>query len=220
MSGRNCTARFRRVSISVSACATASNHGFTHRQVTSLLLDSTGVNTIYAGLINDKEFGGVFVSRDSGQNWQQMSAGLDGRDVFSLRQTESGALIAGTNRGVFEWKTNSYRWEPINTVIDKKEIRVSVATKRHPAVRRTVVSHSEFGTRINDLAVNASMTGTGGMAKAGAGNLTLNQQNFATGNVSIGQGTVTLARTDVGAHHGDERATEPEHKRDQEVLEA
>ena len=134
----------------------ASNRGFTHRQVTSLLLDRNDINVLYAGLINDKEFGGVFVSRDSGQHWQQMSAGLDGRDVFSLRQTESGVLIAGTNRGVFEWKSSAYRWEPINTVLDEKEVRVSAATKRHPAIRRTVISRSEFGTRINDLAVNGA----------------------------------------------------------------
>jgi len=29
------------------------------------------------------------------------------------------------------------------------------------------------------------------------------------------QRAVTLARTDVGSHHGDERAPEPEHERDQ-----
>src|SRR3989441_7676718 len=34
------------------------------------------------------------------------------------------------------------------------------------------------------------------------------------------QRAVTPARPDVGSHHGDERATEPEHERDQKVLEA
>src|SRR3989454_6329204 len=34
------------------------------------------------------------------------------------------------------------------------------------------------------------------------------------------QRTVRLARTDVGSHQSDERATEPEHERDQQVLEA
>lgn len=142
------------LSSDASISFSASNRGFTHRQVTSLLLDRNDINILYAGLINDKEFGGVFVSHDLGQHWQQMSAGLDGRDVFSLRQTESGTLIAGTNRGVFEWKSNAYRWEPINTVLDEKEVRVAAATKRHPAIHRTVVSRSEFGTRVNDLAVN------------------------------------------------------------------
>jgi len=31
---------------------------------------------MYAGLLNDKEFGGVFVSRDAGQTWMQVSGGL------------------------------------------------------------------------------------------------------------------------------------------------
>ncbi|HEV2114247.1 MAG TPA: hypothetical protein VGR50_08855, partial [Terriglobales bacterium] len=132
----------------------ASNRGFTHRQVASVLLGRDDPNTIYAGLINDHEFGGVFVSRDGGASWQQMSAGLDGRDVFSLRQTASNVLVAGTNRGIFEWKASNYRWEPINTVLSEKEVMVKPATKRRPAVQRSVISHSELGTRVNDVWVN------------------------------------------------------------------
>ncbi len=64
---------------------TASNRGFTHRQAAALLVDRNNSNVLYAGVLNDKEFGGVFVSRDAGQTWKQNSDGLDGRDVFVLR---------------------------------------------------------------------------------------------------------------------------------------
>jgi photosystem II stability/assembly factor-like uncharacterized protein len=80
---------------------TASNHGYTHRYVSAILADNHDADTIYVGVVNDKEEGGVFVSRDGGQHWLQKSAGLGGRDVFTLDQASNGALIAGTNRGIF-----------------------------------------------------------------------------------------------------------------------
>ena len=59
------------------------------------------------GVVNDREWGGVFSTRDGGQSWQQKSAGLGGRDVFALQQTANGALIAGTNKGMFLLDRNS-----------------------------------------------------------------------------------------------------------------
>jgi photosystem II stability/assembly factor-like uncharacterized protein len=94
----------------------ASNRGFTHRQVSALLVDRSDESLIYAGVLNDKEFGGVFVSRDRGQSWAQLNDGLDGRDVLSLRQAP-GTLIAGTDRGLFILKSNTSRWLPVNGVI-------------------------------------------------------------------------------------------------------
>ncbi|HZD07951.1 MAG TPA: hypothetical protein VE176_06865, partial [Candidatus Limnocylindrales bacterium] len=89
---------------------TASNRGFTHRQAAALLVDRGNSNVLYAGVLNDKEFGGVFVSRDAGQTWKQNSDGLDGRDVFVLRQAADGALVAGTDHGIFALPPNGSRW--------------------------------------------------------------------------------------------------------------
>src|SRR5260370_34540780 len=66
----------------------ASNRGFTHRQAAALLVDRNDSSLLYAGLLSDKEFGGVFGSRDAGQSWKQTSDGLDGRDGFVLRQAD------------------------------------------------------------------------------------------------------------------------------------
>lgn len=112
---------------------TPSNRGFSHRQVATLLVDSRDRDTIYAGVINDKEFGGVFVSRDGGNQWQQMSAGLEGADVYALRQNAAGDIVAGTNRGVFAFTgaATDYRWHALRAndsagVTDKGKARKTV----------------------------------------------------------------------------------------------
>jgi photosystem II stability/assembly factor-like uncharacterized protein len=79
----------------------ASNAGFSERQVTTLLVDRKTPGSIYAGVINDKSYGGVFASSDNGRTWRQQSRGLDGRDVFTLAQAGDGSLWAGTNAGIF-----------------------------------------------------------------------------------------------------------------------
>jgi photosystem II stability/assembly factor-like uncharacterized protein len=101
---------------------TASNRGFTHRQAAALLVDRNDSTALYAGVLNDKEFGGVFVSRDSGQTWKQTSEGLDGRDVFVLRQAADGSLIAGTDHGIFTLRPNAARWIARNVLAGKTEI--------------------------------------------------------------------------------------------------
>jgi len=101
---------------------TASNRGFTHRQAAALLVDRGNSAVLYAGVLNDKEFGGVFVSCDSGQTWKQTSDGLDGRDVFVLRQAADGSLIAGTDHGIFALRQNAARWMPRNTLAGKAEV--------------------------------------------------------------------------------------------------
>ena len=92
------------------ASFTASNRGFTHRQAAALLVDRDDRSVIYAGLLSDKEFGGVFMSRDAGQSWKQISNGLDGRDVFVLHQADDGSLLAGTDHGIFQLKAGASAW--------------------------------------------------------------------------------------------------------------
>jgi photosystem II stability/assembly factor-like uncharacterized protein len=99
------------------ASFTASNRGFTHRQVAAVAVDRADGSVIFAGLLNDKEFGGVYVSRDRGQSWQQTSDGLDGRDVLVLEQAANRTWVAGTDRGIFLLRPNSSRWVPVNRLM-------------------------------------------------------------------------------------------------------
>ncbi len=55
---------------------TTSNRGFSHRVVNEVVVDRKDPSRIYAGVANDGEFGGVFVSEDSGKDWRQSSKGL------------------------------------------------------------------------------------------------------------------------------------------------
>jgi photosystem II stability/assembly factor-like uncharacterized protein len=123
----------------------ASNRGFTHRQAAALLVDRGNSNVLYAGVLNDKEFGGVFVSRDAGQTWKQNSDGLDGRDVFVLRQTADNTLVAGTDHGLFALPPNTSRWISRDLPLPKpsaaalKKTSTRLATAPDPAPRVTVL---------------------------------------------------------------------------------
>ncbi len=64
-----------------------SNTGFSGRKIEALLVDRDNPDRLYAGIVNDKGFGGVFTSSNGGASWQQIESGLDGRDVFALSQT-------------------------------------------------------------------------------------------------------------------------------------
>src|SRR5208283_3331032 len=89
------------VSRDAGATFAVSNQGISERKVAALLVDRSDPQRLYAGVVNDKSYGGVFRSVDGGEHWEQLGSGLDGRDVFSLAQTKDGAIVAGTNHGLF-----------------------------------------------------------------------------------------------------------------------
>ena len=78
-----------------------SNTGFSARQVVAFAADPVHPAVVYAGVVNDKQEGGVFQSVDGGVHWRQDSVGLNGRDVYSLATTPAGMLLAGTTHGIF-----------------------------------------------------------------------------------------------------------------------
>ncbi len=86
---------------------TASNQGISERKVAALLVDRTNPDDLYAGVVNDKNFGGVFRSTDGGVHWEQLGSGLEGADVFALAQTKDGAVVAGTSSGIFVLNSSS-----------------------------------------------------------------------------------------------------------------
>ncbi len=129
----------------------ASNHGFVHRQVASLIADHNDSNTLYAGVLNDKEYGGVFVTHNGGEKWTQISSGLDGRDVFYLRQLDSGALLAGTNRGMFLLGTRERQWRPINNLLTEVTLPKSASTGTTASQKKVIPS--ELKARIANVEI-------------------------------------------------------------------
>src|SRR5579863_5681783 len=77
------------------------NAGFSERKIEALLVDRENPQKLWAGVVNDKAYGGVFVSDDGGNQWNHIGDGLDGRDVFALALSADGTVLAGTNSGIF-----------------------------------------------------------------------------------------------------------------------
>ncbi|HVH86877.1 MAG TPA: YCF48-related protein [Terriglobales bacterium] len=91
----------------------SSNSGFAHREIRALLLDKAQSATMYAGVVNDKTFGGAFVSGDGGSHWSQINRGLNGSDVFALAQDANSQLVAGTNNGIYRLDPSTQSWTSI-----------------------------------------------------------------------------------------------------------
>jgi photosystem II stability/assembly factor-like uncharacterized protein len=95
-----------------------SNDGFSQRQITALVADSQHRSDLFAAVLNDKEFGGVFRSHDG--QWTQISEGLGGLDVFDLAQSSRGELLAATNRGLFLYDQSSRHWQSTREIVSEK----------------------------------------------------------------------------------------------------
>jgi photosystem II stability/assembly factor-like uncharacterized protein len=131
-----------------------SNHGYAHRYVSALLADNQNASTFYVGVVNDREYGGVFYSHDNGQHWSQKSAGLGGRDVFALKQSANGTLVAGTNKGMFYLAQNSTEWKPMNQVA-VEQTRTVQRKGSKKTTTMTTWKKSELEARVNDLEFGA-----------------------------------------------------------------
>ncbi len=91
-----------------------SNAGFSARKVEALVVDRQNPMRVYAGVVNDKTYGGAFTSTDGGLHWTHAADGLDARDVFALAQSPEGTIVAGTNSGIFALDDGV--WKPRNTI--------------------------------------------------------------------------------------------------------
>jgi photosystem II stability/assembly factor-like uncharacterized protein len=133
---------------------TASNHGYTHRYVTSIVADAKDANTVYVGVVNDREWGGVFSSHDGGEHWLQKSAGLGGKDVFTLKQASNGTLVAGTNHGVYALERNATAWHPINSIVTEKVSTKTVkkGTKKTQVASKTI-TRSTLEAKVSDIEI-------------------------------------------------------------------
>lgn len=130
---------------------TASNSGFSQRQVAAILADAKHEGTIYAGVINDKLYGGVFATEDGGATWQQRSNGLNGRDVFTLAEADNGVLLAGTSHGIFRWSGSE--WMPDGNLVTYTD-KVTYRVRKGKKVKSTIqVAHpgDPINSRVNDI---------------------------------------------------------------------
>jgi photosystem II stability/assembly factor-like uncharacterized protein len=99
----------------------AANTGFSGRKVEALLVDHSNPARLFAGVVNDKTYGSVFLSNNGGADWEHIGEGLEGRDVFALAQAPDGMVLAGTNHGIFALngsaaKASAFSWSPRNSI--------------------------------------------------------------------------------------------------------
>jgi photosystem II stability/assembly factor-like uncharacterized protein len=160
----------------------ASNDGFSGRKVEALLVASGNPPRLFAGVVNDKSYGGVFVSTNGGVHWEQMDRGLDGRDVFALAESPDGTILAGTNHGIFALDkpdkdaaaapgTNSdppaVSWSPRGMIENTLE---KTATETHYGKRVTVEKRVKDASREMDGRVRAlDLSGDAWLASTSGG---------------------------------------------------
>ena len=156
-----------------------SNEGFSERKVDALLVDRADPRRMYAGVVNDKTFGGAFMTLDGGARWQQIGDGLEGRDVFALSEAADGTVAAATNHGVFALIQNlaagvAPHWEPRNTIVNtlEKPATESLHGKRINVERKVKESPVELDGRVNALDVSGDVW----LASTGIGLLTSRDQ--------------------------------------------
>ena len=136
----------------------AANQGFSARKVEALLVEHNNPAHIWAGIVNDKSFGGVFASVDGGQSWEQRTAGLEDRDIFNLSESAEGDLVAGTNSGIFLWNAEKQLWEPRNLIANtSKKSAEQVIKGRKITVEKSVKeAERTLESRVRALDVSGS----------------------------------------------------------------
>jgi photosystem II stability/assembly factor-like uncharacterized protein len=139
----------------------ASNEGFSERKVAALLVDCRNPARLFAGVVNDKTYGGAFVSTNGGAAWEQIDEGLAGRDVFALAQAQDGTIVAGTSHGVFALVEDlaagvAPHWEPRNTIVNTiaKAVTETHSGKRINVEKMVKAPVIELQSRINALDVS------------------------------------------------------------------
>jgi photosystem II stability/assembly factor-like uncharacterized protein len=56
---------------------------------------------------------GFYRSEDGGQTWKRCSQGLGNVEVDALAWDSQGRLLAGTRMGIYRWREDADRWEPL-----------------------------------------------------------------------------------------------------------
>jgi photosystem II stability/assembly factor-like uncharacterized protein len=126
-----------------------SSDGFSERQIATVVADPNDSADLYAGVLNDKEFGGVFHAHNG--RWSQMSEGLGGRDVFDLGWSRGGRLAAATNHGLFLFDPKAGSWRPMQVAIGMRPTAGGMRGKKKP--QPAMVKRAIFEGRASALAM-------------------------------------------------------------------
>lgn len=142
-------------SVDGGATFAQSNEGFSARKIEALVADAHDPRRILAGVVNDKSYGGVFLTTDGGANWGQIATGLDGRDVFTLAQAKDGTVLAGTSHGIFaldasEASGSGPHWVMRSSIVNTgtKIVTEMVTGKRVNRIENITMPAREMSSRV------------------------------------------------------------------------
>jgi photosystem II stability/assembly factor-like uncharacterized protein len=147
-----------------------SNTGFSARLITAFTGDAQHAASVYIGVVNDKDAGGVFVSRTGGLSWSQLSDGLGGHDVFSLGQAPDGTIVAGTEHGIYRLKDGVWQRAADDgkaEAIESKAERAQAEKTERPVHGRVVGSHAQVKAARPTVALKNFDGSVSGFAAAG-----------------------------------------------------
>ncbi len=102
----------------------ASNDGFSERFVSRLLFDPAG-GRLLAGILGDRQYGGVLEARRPEGPWTRVGDGIEGREVFALALA-GGEVLAGTDDGLFLSVSHGGLWRRLPTVADGGDLHPRV----------------------------------------------------------------------------------------------
>ncbi len=151
----------------------SSNAGFSARQITAIHRDVNRPARVLVGVVNDKEWGGIFESANGGLNWRQLSEGLAGRDVFSLGQAPDGTMLAGTAHGIYRLDPASETWTRVTAApasAASETPRMAIGTRSAIPVHRYQSTAALRRARANETPAQrrAALKATPARARPGA----------------------------------------------------
>ena len=103
----------------------SSNEGFSERFVSRIVFDPAG-GRVLAGILGDRQYGGVLSAPQPSGPWSRLGDGLEGREVLSLALA-GDEVLAGTDDGLFVYVWHCGTWRRLPTVIAGVDV--------HPRVR-------------------------------------------------------------------------------------
>jgi photosystem II stability/assembly factor-like uncharacterized protein len=99
---------------------TDSSAGFSERFVSRILFDLGG-DRLLAGILGDRQYGGVFTASRADGAWTRLAPGLEGREVLSLAVGGTSVFV-GTDAGVYV-AAGGGPWRKLPTSPDGRETR-------------------------------------------------------------------------------------------------
>jgi photosystem II stability/assembly factor-like uncharacterized protein len=93
-----------------------SNDGFSERFVSRIAFDVPR-GRLFATVLGDRSYGGVLAAPSAAGPWEKLAPGLEGREALALDVLPGGAVLAGTDNGIFTTSGDGAPWRRLLTLI-------------------------------------------------------------------------------------------------------